>query len=102
MDIEPNWLARLADAAASTWFVFLATLGGTAAYITKSREQGKFSWLDLLGDLIISSFSGIITAYVCFELKWDMYATAAACGVAGHQGSRALKLILIYLRHLKV
>ena len=95
---EHNWLARLAENASSWWLVVLALLGGTASYIDRIREADmKFTIIGLLGDWIISAFAGIVTAYVCFEMGWSVYLTAAACGVAGHQGGRTIGLVRRYL-----
>lgn len=76
------------------WMVVLALWGGTAANIERMRKHNlKFSLAALFGDLIVSGFVGMLTAYVCVETGASFYFTAAACGVAGHQGGRAIGLL---------
>src|SRR5699024_2252508 len=95
---DHNWLSKLAESTSSWWLIMLALLGGTASYIDRIREaRVKFTVIGLVGDWVISGFAGIITAYVCFEMGWSPYLTAAACGVAGHQGGRTIGLVKNYL-----
>ena|SRR5690554_967705 len=81
------------------WLVLLAIWGGTAAHIERMRKHNlKLSLATLFGDLIVSSFVGMLTAYVCVETGASFYLTAAACGVAGHQGGRAIALFANWLK----
>lgn len=90
-----DWLAKQAPWA---WLIVVAIWGGTAAHIERMREHNlKFTLIGLIGDWVISGFVGIITAYACVSMNWDFYITAAACGVAGHQGGRAIGLLKVAL-----
>lgn len=76
------------------WFFLLAVWGGTASYITRlKKSKAPFSIMELVGEWAVSAFAGIITAFVCLELAFSFYATAALAGVAGHMGGRAIALL---------
>jgi hypothetical protein len=79
------------------WFVALAIWGGTSSYLSRiKRDKLPFSMIELMGEWFISGFAGIITSYMCYSLGWDFYLTAAATGIAGHMGGRAIYLMESY------
>lgn len=81
------------------WFVFLAAWGGTVNYITRRKtDKSPFSIVELVGEWVISGFSGLITAFICQEMAIPFMYTAAASGVAGHMGGRGIFLIEAYLK----
>lgn len=81
------------------WLVLLAIWGGTAAYIERMRKNNlSFSIVTLVGDWVVSGFVGILTAYLMMEAGASFYATAAACGISGHQGGRATAFIVNQIR----
>ena len=81
------------------WFVFLAAWGGTVNYITRKKsDKSPFSVVELIGEWVISGFSGLITAFICQEMQMPFMYTAAACGVAGHMGGRGIFLIEVFLK----
>jgi hypothetical protein len=81
------------------WFVFLAAWGGTVSYITRKKsDKSPFSIFELIGEWVISGFSGLITAFICQEMNIPFMYTAAAAGVAGHMGGRGIYLIEAFLR----
>lgn len=75
------------------WFLVLALWGGTVSYIGRIRK-GKlaFSFAELIGEWSISGFTGIITAYICAEMQFSFYMTAALVAISGHMGGRALSI----------
>ena len=76
------------------WFFLIAIWGGTASYISRIRKaKVPFSLMELIGEWAVSAFAGIITAFVCSELEFSFFATAALAGIAGHMGGRAIALI---------
>lgn len=77
------------------WFVMLACVGGTANYISKVRKDHKkaFSIVELLGEWVLSGFTGLITAYVCVDQGFSFELTAAASGIAGHMGGRGVFIL---------
>lgn len=76
------------------WFGLLAVWGGTASYISRiKKSQATFSLMELIGEWTISAFAGVITAYICYELQFSFYLTAALAGIAGHMGGRGIALL---------
>lgn len=64
----------------------------------KSGLTARFSITELIGELFISGFVGLITFYLCESAKIDQMISAALVGIAGHMGSRAIFLIEKYLQ----
>ena len=76
------------------WFIFLAIWGGTVNYLSRLKtEKSPFSIVELIGEWVISGFSGLITAFICQEMEMAFMYTAAAAGVAGHMGGRGIYLL---------
>ena len=76
------------------WLLAIALWGGTANYITRIKKTGaRFSIIELIGEWSVSGFAGLITALVGAEAGWSFYFTAAAAGVSGHMGGRAIGLL---------
>ena len=77
------------------WVIGLALLGGLSNFLGK-RNRGEvraFNITELVGDLVISGFAGIITFYLCAYAGLDMMLTAALVGMCGHMGSRSIIMI---------
>ena len=80
------------------WLLLLAIWGGTSNYISRIKKQKiPFSIAELLGEWVISGFSGVITFYACIALGWGDAFTAIATGVAGHMGGRAMGMFESWL-----
>lgn len=89
-------LVEFLESAGLGWlWVFVLTLwGGTASYVAKVKKMNiPFSLVELIGEWTISSFAGIVTAYLCLAAGAPFYLTAAFAGVAGHMGGRAIELL---------
>ncbi len=88
-------LKQLLDAGLGyVWFIFLAAWGGTVNYIARRKsDKSPFSIVELIGEWVISGFSGLITAFICQEMEISFMYTAAAAGVAGHMGGRGIYMI---------
>ena len=79
----------------AAWVFLISAWGGIAGYIKKISE-GKardFSIKELLGEIVISSFVGVITYFLCVSAGIDETLTAAIVGMSGHMGSRAIYFI---------
>lgn len=78
------------------WVVTLSAWGGTVNYIRKLQTgtAKKFSIFQLLGEIVSSSFFGVITFLLCEAGHFSPLVTAALVGLSGHMGSKALYLIM--------
>lgn len=76
------------------WVVGLSVLGGVVNFMRKLQtgHARMFNLVELIGELVTAGFSGIITFYLFTQSGFDPLFTAAAVGVSGHMGSRALFL----------
>jgi hypothetical protein len=76
------------------WVFIVSMLGGLASWIRKVRAgiARPFNVAELLGELIVSAFVGMLTYWLCRAVGLNEWATAAAVGIAGHMGSRGLFL----------
>jgi hypothetical protein len=82
------------------WVGGLSILGGIAHYIRRvnSGLAHKFSIRELIGELFISGFAGLMTFFMCDASHLDIRMTAVAVGMAGHMGSHAIFIIEQYLK----
>ena len=80
-----------------TYFMvlFLAFWGGIAGYAHKLKTNltKRFSISELVGELVISGFVGVITFYLCEYMRFPPPLTGACVGIAGHMGSRFIFLV---------
>lgn len=76
-------------------FLFFALWGGAANYVLKVKNKliKRFSILELLGDFVVSGFSGILAYLVANEMGLSTWMTAASVGIAGHLGSQTVTLL---------
>ena len=74
------------------WIVFLSAWGGAISFLRKRRsgEARPFNLVELVGELMTSGFSGLITFWLCEASAINPLVTAALIGIAGHMGSRGL------------
>jgi len=74
------------------WVLLLSLWGGATNYISKVRagECGRLNLTELIGDLVTSGFSGVLTFYLCEGAQLQPLMTAALVGISGHMGSRAI------------
>lgn len=100
---EPTLIDRASALFATTgigflWFLLLAAWGGTASYLSRIKKmKTPFSVMELVGEWTISAFAGIITAFICYEMQFSFFATAALTGIAGHMGGRAIALFELFV-----
>lgn len=94
LEKDPQNVSAIWPTIAQAWIIFLAILGGAVSYIHKVRTGAtrRFNLPELVGDMFISGFVGIITFYLCRWAQLDELLSAAFVGIAGHMGSRALFL----------
>lgn len=82
------------------WVLVLSTWGGIAGYVRKIKQgmTKRFSVTEMIGEIIISSFVGVITYFLCKSSGVDETVSAALVGLSGHMGSRAIYVIEVFLR----
>jgi len=70
----------------------IALLGGLVRWISavKRKEAGMLSISSLVGELVISSFAGLLTFWLCESFGVNPLWTAAAAGLAGHAGGSGI------------
>jgi len=81
------------------WVCGLAAWGGAVSFIRKVRS-GRSRYInvvELVGEIATAAFAGLITFWLCEAAAFDQLITAAAVGVSGHMGSRALFQLETYL-----
>ena len=70
---------------------FLSTLGGVVNHITKLRNgKKKFQAKELVFDLVVSTFAGLITFYFCRAAGVSETMSAVLIAISGHMGTRAI------------
>ena len=74
------------------WVLGFSSLGGLVAYISRvSRGEVKvFRLIELIGELTVSAFVGLLTFFFCKKADLDAETTAMFIGITGHMGSRAM------------
>lgn len=78
------------------WVIGLASWGGIVGYVRKLKNgHSRFSFAELVGELFISAFVGVVTFFMCAAAKIDPILSAVFIAITGHMGSRA---ILIFER----
>jgi hypothetical protein len=75
------------------WVIALSAWGGAVRFIRKVRAGDmtlKQAILTIVGEIVISSFAGVLTFYGCEAMNVHQLYTAMLVGIAGHMGGRAL------------
>jgi hypothetical protein len=74
------------------WVVGLSVLGGIASFWRKMREGvvRRFNITELIGEIFIAMFTGIVTFYMCESSGITQPMTSALVALSAHMGSRAL------------
>lgn len=73
----------------------LALWGGTVNYVTRIKSGAvlRFSFIEYIGELCISGFSGILVYLLAAHFETPPLLSAAMVGVAGHAGCRMIFII---------
>ena len=74
------------------WVLALSMWGGIVNYISKikSGDIARFNITELIGDIFISGFTGLLTFWMCQAAGFDELLTAVFVGVSGHMGARMI------------
>ena len=74
------------------WVLALSTWGGLVNYLSKIRAGriARFNVTELIGDMFISGFTGILTFWLCEASGFNELTTAIFVGISGHMGARMI------------
>ncbi len=77
------------------WVSVLSVLGAVTSYLRKVKagKIQRFSISELIGDITISFFLGIVTFLICKGTGLDEYLTAGLVGIVSHMGTRGLVML---------
>jgi len=77
------------------WVILLSIWGGIVHHIKKVKTGvvARFSLSELVGDLFISGFIGVMTFYFCEYAGVDKMLTAFLVGISSHMGTRGLMML---------
>lgn len=86
------------------WVLLLAGVGGLVRFIRELNQATtpkplKFIFLKLVGELIVSSFAGVVTFLLCQAMDIDLLWSAVATAVAGHMGGNAIDTITKIIKY---
>lgn len=85
------------------WVTLFSLAGGLSSFFAKLKrgDARPFNLVELLGELFISFFVGILTFLFCEAAGIDELLAAGLVGLTSHMGSRALyraeKLLAAYI-----
>lgn len=74
------------------WVIGLSTWGGLVNYISKIKSGAiaRFNITELIGDMFISGFTGVLTFWMCQAAGFNELTTAVFVGISGHMGARMI------------
>ena len=74
------------------WVLILSTWGGLVHYLSKVRAGAiaRFNITELIGDMFISGFTGVLTFWMCEAAGFNELTTAVCVGISGHMGVRMI------------
>jgi hypothetical protein len=80
----------LADVLPWITTIALSAWGGAVQYAQRVRSGEKFSWSMLTIDIVISSFAGVLTWFLCEASDIHGPMAAVLIAISGHMGTRAI------------
>jgi len=93
------FFTTIADLLTYAWVFGLAMLGGAASFVRRVRngEAKYYNIIGLIGELVVSAFSGLVTFFLCRSAGFDEMLTAAFIAISGHMGTRIIFMFEAYL-----
>lgn len=84
-----------------SWVFLISIWGGLSGYIRKIKTgQSKFSMAELVGELCISAFVGVVTFFMCESANFSPVMSAAIIGMSAHMGSRSIFVMESFIESL--
>ncbi len=77
------------------WVLALSVWGGVVNNIRKIKNGSlkRFSLSELIGDIVISGFIGVMTFYLCEYAGFEKLLTAFLVGITSHMGTKGLTVL---------
>ena len=99
MPEKTPFFTTIADLLTYAWVFGLAMLGGAASFVRRVRSgESKYSNIvELIGELVVSAFAGLVTFFLCQSAAFDEMLTAAFIAISGHMGTRIIFIFEAYL-----
>ena len=99
MPEKTSFFTTIADLLTYAWVFGLAMLGGAASFVRRVRSgEAKYSnIIELIGELVVSAFAGLVTFFLCQSAAFDEMLTAAFIAISGHMGTRIIFMFEAYL-----
>ncbi|MDD2885284.1 MAG: phage holin family protein [Dechloromonas sp.] len=74
------------------WVIVLSLWGGVSGYVRKMKLGliSRFSFVELIGEIVLSGFVGVVTFWLCEWSGINPLLSAALIGISSHMGSRAI------------
>jgi len=96
---DPSLFSQIADLLTYGWVIGLSLLGGAASFVRRVRSgQAKYSNIvELIGELVVSAFAGLVTFFLCRTANFDEELSAAFIAISGHMGTRIIFKFESYL-----
>ena len=73
--------------------LILSLWGGTVQYANRVRNGKKHRWTDLFLDLLVCSFSGLLSFFACNIGEVSGWQMAICVSISAHEGPRAIALM---------
>jgi len=99
MQQEASLFSQIADLLTYGWVLGLSMLGGAASFVRRVRSgKAKYSnIIELIGELVVSAFAGLVTFFLCQSAQLDGALSAAFIAISGHMGTRIIFMFEGYL-----
>ena len=80
---------------ATGYMAVIAGAGGLVSFYQKVKagQARAFNISELVGEIVVSGFVGLVTYAVCKGLEVNEYLTIAGVAITGHMGTRAIFML---------
>lgn len=77
------------------WMAAIAAAGGYVNFRQKMQQGNARAWnlTELIGEMVVSAFVGILTFWICRGFEVNEWLTAAAVAISGHLGARGIFIL---------
>lgn len=95
----PSFFDQIANLLTYGWVIGLSMLGGAASFVRRVRSgQARYSnIIELVGELVVSAFAGLVTFFLCQSAHFNGALSAAFIAISGHMGTRIIFMFEAYL-----